>query len=199
MALASTDTHACVRTREPRTQPETKSSKVCVLTILSNNPHLHLPSLHLIPESRGAALIMTSPSGQRQSRRTRRIIHCVTGTVRPQQTRSTVDEDTGRTPPPAQHSLSDLFLCPLLPRRLPLNFCSFRKSKAAWGGSFSFLPIPETQQLSLSSVTPLPPKGTFFPLCCLQRSLYSEGQMNAGIIAGVEETFLFSHFGADYS
>lgn len=115
-------------------QPETKrqqSREVFVLfTILSNNPYLHLLSLRLIPESRGYALIMASPAGQRRGRRTWGIIHCVTGAVRPQQTRSTVDEDTGRAPLPAQHSRSDLFLCPFLPSRPPLNFCSFRKSKA---------------------------------------------------------------------
>lgn len=126
--------HVCMAAC-PAPSLETKRQKstevFLLLTILSNNPNLHLPSLRLIPESRGYALIMASPAGQRRGRRTWGIIHCVTGVVRPQQTRSTVDEDTGRTLLPAQHSHSDLFLCPFLPSRLPLNFCSFRKSKAA--------------------------------------------------------------------
>lgn len=45
-------------------------------------------------ESRGYALIMASSPGHRQGRRTWGIIHYVTGAVGPQQTRSTVDEDT---------------------------------------------------------------------------------------------------------
>lgn len=120
--------HACLAacfTPQPETKRQQSREVFVLLTILSNNPHLHLPSLRLIPESRGYALIMASPAGQRRGRRTWGIIHCVTGAVRPQQTRSTVDEDTGRAPLPAQHSHSDLFLCPFLPSRPPLNFCSF--------------------------------------------------------------------------
>lgn len=184
-------TRACVRARVhgcmPHTRPETKRQKsrevFVVLTILSNDPNLHLLSLRLIPESRGYALIMVSPSGQRRGRRTWGIIHCVTGVVRPQQTRSSVDEDTGRTPLPAQHSHSDLFLCPFFPQGCPSTSAPPGSQRLRWGGSFSSLPIPKTRQLSPFSLTPLPPKGTFSPPHCLQRTPHSEGQMmNVGII-----------------
>lgn len=131
---ARTHAHVCVRahaclaacfTPQPETKRQQSREVFVLLTILSNNPYLHLLSLRLIPESRGHALIMASPTGQRRGRRTWGIIHCVTGAVRPQQKRSTVDEDTGRAPLPAQHSHSDLFLCPFLSSRPPLNFCSF--------------------------------------------------------------------------
>lgn len=111
MALARTQEHAhvCVRARaclaaclthQLETKREQSWEVFVLLTILSNNPYLHPPSLRLIPESRGYALIMASPAGQRRGRRTWGIIHCVTGAVRPQQTRSPVDEDTGRAPLP---------------------------------------------------------------------------------------------------
>lgn len=84
-----------------RTLTETKRRQrkevFVLLTILSNNPYLHLcrsVSSAAAGESRGYALIMASSPGHRQGRRTWGIIHCVTGAVGPQQTRSTVDEDT---------------------------------------------------------------------------------------------------------
>lgn len=116
MALARTQAkraRAHMRARARKTKRQRSREVFVLFTILSNNPYLHLLSLRLIPGSRGYALIMASPAGQRRGRRTWGIIHCVTGAVRPPQTRSTVDEDTGRAPLPAQHSRSDLFLCPL--------------------------------------------------------------------------------------
>lgn len=130
MALAHAHVAACL-TAQPETKRQQSREVFVLSSILSNNPYLHLPSLRLIQESRGYALIMASPAGQRRGCRTLGIIHCVTGAVRPQQKGSTVDEDTGRAPLPAQHWHSDLFLCPFLPSRPPLNFCSFWKSKAA--------------------------------------------------------------------
>lgn len=80
---------------------------------------------------------------------------------------------------------------PSFPQGCPSTSAPPGSQRLRWGGSFSSLPIPKTQQLSLSSFTSLPPTGTFSPLRFLQRPPYSEGQMNVGIIEGAGKTFPF--------